>query len=82
MTEQSAITDQEDRDLIRHALGLGASLRPYRKHFTAPTVGPTWQRCVRLETAGLLVRFGEPDGVGQTFHVTQKGAAMVGEKLP
>lgn len=74
--------DYEDRDAIRHALGLDQSPRAYRKHYVAPLDGPVRKRLDRLERMGLFVRYGEPDRVGQCFHVTAKGAALVGVKLP
>lgn len=72
-----------EHKIIRHALGLGGSLTPYRKHYVAPAGGPDRILCEYMAVAGFLRPFGEPDRSGtQTFHVTQAGADLVGVKLP
>lgn len=74
--------DEEDLDILRHALGLDQQDRPYRKHYVAPLHSSWFDQCERMTGLGFMVRFGEPDRCGQTFHVTESGARQVGMRLP
>lgn len=69
--------------VLRHALGLDQSATPYRKHYVAPAGGPDRIVCENFAVAGVMRHFGEPDRSGtQTFHVTHKGASLLGVNLP
>ncbi len=68
--------------ILEHALGLPIQEKPYRKHYTAPMWSSWYNECEALVRMGFMVRFGEPDSVGQTYHVTPAGAARVGVLLP
>lgn len=82
MSENNTTPEPRDGQIIWHALGLDQSMRPYRKHFVAAYGSPDRIRCHEMVAAGYMVPFGEPDKHGaQCFHVTSRGAALVGATL-
>jgi hypothetical protein len=81
MSETTAL-DDEDLAILEHALGLDQQDEPYRRYYVAPLCTSWFDQCERLTEIGLMVPFGEPDGCGQTFHVTHAGAAQIGVQLP
>ena len=71
---------EEQRDIIRHSLGLGMSSKPYRNRYCIRDGEP---RLEALVSAGWMER-GDTlnSGRDRYYHVTEAGAAAVGAKLP
>lgn len=83
MTFMPVTPESEDGQIIFNALGLRYATRPYRKHFVAPSDGPTRIACERMVLNGWMVPHGPSDINGmQCFHVTQVGAEAIGWSLP
>lgn len=73
--------DHITRDIIRHSLGLSRATRPYRNHFCASFDTHDFATCTAAVKDGYMEP-GRTHEHSQFFHVTQKGAAAVGTKLP
>ena len=72
------ISEHEER-ILKGALGLWVSDKPYRHHFRVPVCGPTKEVCDGMAHRGLLT---QPKPGTDFFYVTEAGAAAVGHKLP
>jgi hypothetical protein len=73
------MTDPEDLDAIRRALGLDRAAVPYRNHYPARWDDPLAQRMLER---GLLRRGEAAPGGLVLFQVTEAGARLVGASLP
>ncbi len=73
------LTD-EQKDIIRHSLGLGYSKKPYRNYYCASFGDPKLKELARIGamTEGRIINRGE----NQYYLVTPAGAEAVGSKLP
>jgi hypothetical protein len=65
----------EQRDVMRHALGLGRSDREYRNHFVTGPGSADYPHCEALVAAGLMKRFPPSSLTGgdDCFTVTATG---------
>ena len=81
MAEATDLSD-EDIAVLEHALGLDHQVKPYRRYYVAQLHTSWFDQCERMAEMGLMVPFGDPDGCGQTFHVTKAGADRIGVQLP
>lgn len=70
------VTDDE-RDLLRHALGLDRARVSYRNHYSVSPIADTYPICVRLHAKGLLERSATYASTMILFHVTDAGKALV-----
>lgn len=70
-----AISDQE-RDVLRHALGLDRCRVSYRNSYSATPMSDTYPVCMGLVAKGLMVR-GAFHETMIHFHVTESGKALV-----
>jgi hypothetical protein len=76
------ITKQE-RELLRHALGLDYQTEPFRNHFVSGTRCDNFKDLEKLVELGLMTKRKDPfDEVNQSFvfHVTEKGKKVVSAK--
>ena len=69
----------EQRDVMRHALGLGRASREYRNHFVTGPGTTDYPHCEALVAAGLMRRReGNPlSGGDQIYSVTDAGRAAL-----
>ena len=80
--------NDRQKDILRHALGLGRKgreKRAYRTHFVTGPGCTDFDDCVALTGDGLLKDYGDRDGLyggDHIFIVTEIGAAAVGSQLP
>lgn len=65
----------EERQAMRHALGLDVAREPYRNRYIAGRMDPIWEELVRRR---LAVKFVIPGVEGTTYGVTDEGIAEVG----
>ena len=74
----------EQRDILRHALGLGCSAREYRNHFVTGPGSTDYPHCEALVSAGLMARReGNPlSGGDPVYTVTYEGKAVARGKTP
>lgn len=75
--EQAPTTEQ--REIMRHALGLNRGGRDYRNHFVTGPGNPDYPRCEALVAAGLMQRRdGNPlSGGNPIYSVTEAGRAAL-----
>ena len=68
-----------ERDILRHALGLGRSNREYRNHFVTGPGSTDYPHCEALVAAGLMTkRPGHPlSGGDPIYYVTEAGRAAL-----
>jgi hypothetical protein len=73
----------EQRDILRHALGLGRSDREYRNHFVTGPGSADYPHCQALVAEGLMTRRdGHPlSGGDPVFSVTEAGRTAA-RRLP
>lgn len=74
--EVVTLTDEE-RDLLRHALGLDRTRVSYRNHYSVSPTAATYPLCQRLLAKGLLERSASYTETMILFHVTDAGKALV-----
>lgn len=74
--------DAEQREILRHALGLGRGDRDYRNHFVTGPGSTDYPHCEALVAAGLMLRWeGNPlSGGDPIYRVTDAGRAAL--KVP
>ena len=74
----------EQRDVMRHALGLGRASREYRNHFVTGKGSTDYQHCEALVAAGLMARFPPSalTGGDECFTVTAAGRLVARGKTP
>ena len=67
--------NSKQRDILRHALGLGCSDREYRNHFVTGPGSTDYTHCETLVAAGLMTkRAGHPlSGGDPIYSVTDAG---------
>ena len=76
---------EKQRDILRHALGLGRERNSYRNHFVTGPGSDDYDDCEALVAAGLMSkRGGGPlSGGDPVYRVTDAGQdALVGRKTP
>jgi hypothetical protein len=68
-----------ERDILRHALGLGRGDREYRNHFVTGPGSTDYPHCESLVAAGLMTRReGSPlSGGDPIYSVTEAGRAAL-----
>ena len=74
----------EQKDILRHALGLGRGSREYRNHFVTGKGSTDYPHCEALVAAGLMARF-QPSamtGGNDCFTVTAAGRLVARGKTP
>jgi hypothetical protein len=69
--------NDEERDLLLHALGLDRARISYRNHYSVSPKAETYPLCVRLAAKGLLERSATYTSTMIHFHVTDAGKALV-----
>lgn len=69
----------EQRDILRHALGLGRGSREYRNHFVTGPGSTDYLHCEALVAAGMMAkRSGNPlSGGDDIYSVTDAGRAAL-----
>ena len=69
----------EQKDILRHALGLGRGSREYRNHFVTGKGSTDYPHCEALVAAGLMQRRpGHPlSGGDPIYWVTESGRAAL-----
>lgn len=75
----SAPTTENQRDILRHALGLNRSKESYRNYFVTGEGSTDYADCMALVEVGLMERRGggsEETGGDDLFQVTQAGKAI------
>ena len=71
---------ERQREILRHALGLNRSRKPYRDHYYTKAADPELEGMVSM---GLMKRAGIVNrGRNQHYFVTEAGASVVDCKLP
>ena len=75
MTRDVSVTDQE-RDILRHALGLDRTRISYRNRYSVTPQADTYPVCMGLVARGLMER-GAFHETMIYFHVTDAGKALV-----
>jgi len=76
MNTTVTLTDEE-RDLLRHALGLDRARISYRNHYSVSPKAETYPLCARLLAKGLLERSATYTATMIQFQVTDAGKALV-----
>ena len=72
----------DQRQVIRHSLGLDWAKLPYRNHFAADAEHYDYPAVLACVNEGLMY-LGHTDQNGMMFfHVTESGARAVGTSLP
>lgn len=71
----------EQREIMRHALGLGRGRAPWRNHFVTGPGSTDYPHCEALVAAGLMARHdGSPlSGGDPVYSVTEAGRAALRE---
>lgn len=74
----------EQKDILRHALGLGRGSREYRNHFVTGKGSTDYPHCEALVAAGLMARFPPSalTGGDDCFTVTAAGRLVARGKTP
>lgn len=75
-SDTMTLTDDE-RDLLRHALGLDRTRFSYRNHYSVSPKADTYPLCARLLAKGLMERDATYTSTMILFHVTDAGKALV-----
>jgi hypothetical protein len=75
---------EEQRDILRHALGLGRSAREYRNHFVTGPGSTDYPHCEALVSEGLMTRCEghKLSGGDPIYSVTEAGKAVARSKQP
>lgn len=74
----------EERDILRHALGLARSGREYRNHFVTGPGSTDYPHCEALVTAGLMTRREgcALSGGDPIYTVTAAGRVAARQQMP
>lgn len=74
----------EQKDILRHALGLGRGSREYRNHFVTGKGSTDYPHCEALVAAGLMARLPPSalTGGDDCFTVTAAGRLVARGKTP
>jgi len=74
----------EQRDILRHALGLGRSDRECRNHFVTGPGSTDYENCEALVAAGLMKRHAGHalTGGDPMFTVTEEGKTVARSNAP
>lgn len=79
MVNALELTDRQ-KDILRGALGLRRSKKPYRNHFATNPRSKDFQDCQQMEALGLMKS--APSETMVWFVVTEAGAKAINAELP
>ena len=74
---------KEQREIIRHALGLNRSYSEYRNHFVTGPESTDYPHCEALVAAGLMTKIlgNELSGGDDIYSVTDEGRAAMQKEM-